>query len=112
MDQEKQARRLDPTNPRVLYLAGLNRYYGPSLLGGKREALKLLLAAETRFAAETGPPADPFAPGWGHGACLVYLGRTYAALGEPDKAEASYRRALELNPHDKLARVAWEKHRK
>ena len=35
LDQEKLARKLNPDNPRVLYLAGMNRYYGPALLGGK-----------------------------------------------------------------------------
>ncbi len=113
VDQEKQARRLDPTNPRVLYLAGLNRYYGPSVLGGKREALELLQAAEQQFAAETNSqPTGSLDPRWGRGACLVYIGRIQAALGEADKAEDAYRHALKLNPRNRLAQEELEKQRK
>ncbi len=112
VSQEKQAQQLDPKNPRILYLAGLNRYYGPALLGGKEEALKLLLAAETEFATEADQAVNPLEPRWGRGACLVYLGRTYAALGEATKAESFYRWALKMNPNDKLAREELEKQKK
>lgn len=103
IDQEKRARKLSPDNPRVLYLAGMNRYYGPSLMGGKKEGLKLLLAAEKRFEAEAGKPAGPVEPRWGRGTCLVYIGKTYDALGKPTEAAEYFRKALQLNQHDKLA---------
>jgi tetratricopeptide (TPR) repeat protein len=111
-DQEKQARKLSPSNPRVLYLAGMNRYYGPALLGGKSEALKLLLAAEKQFEAEAGSPAGPVEPRWGRSACLVYIGKTYDALGKPAEAERYFEKALKLNPHDKLAQSELEKRKK
>jgi tetratricopeptide (TPR) repeat protein len=112
LDQEKQARKLSPNNPRVLYLAGMNRYYGPTLMGGKDDGLKLLLSAEQRFAAEAGNPHAPTEPRWGQSTCLVYIGRTYEALGKPADAEKYFRKALEVNPQDKLAKTELEKQKK
>ncbi len=74
--------------------------------------MKLLLAAETEFATEADQAVNPLEPRWGRGACLVYLGRTYAALGETTKAESFYRWALKMNPNDKLAREELEKQKK
>jgi tetratricopeptide (TPR) repeat protein len=111
-DQERQARKWDPDNPRVLYLAGMNRYYGPAFLGGKNEGLKLLLAAAKLFETEAGKPAEPVEPRWGRNTCLVYIGKTYDALGKPTEAEEYYRQALKLNPQDKLATSELEKRKK
>lgn len=111
-DQEKLARKLSADNPRVLYLAGMNRYYGPGLFGGKSEALKLLLGAEKLFEAEAGKPAGQVEPRWGRSTCLVYIGKTYDALGKPAEAEEYFRKALKLNPQDKLAKVELEKRKK
>ena len=107
--QEKQARKLSPDNPRVLYLAGMNRYYGPALLGGKNEGLKLLLAAEKQFEIEARKPAGPVEPRWGRSTCLVYIGKTYNALGKPTEAEQYFHKALKLNPQDKLVHEELEK---
>ena len=112
LDQEKLARKLNPDNPRVLYLAGMNRYYGPALLGGKDEGLKLLLAAEKLFEAEDGQPGEAVEPRWGRSTCLVFIGKTYDALGKPAEAEEYLRKALKLNPQDKLAREELEKLKK
>jgi tetratricopeptide (TPR) repeat protein len=112
MDQEKLARKLSPENPKVLYLVGINRFYGPSLLGGKNEGLKLLLAAEKLFEAEDGKPSGPVEPRWGRSACLVYIGKTYDALGKSAEAEEYFRKALTLNPQDKLAKSELEKRKK
>jgi tetratricopeptide (TPR) repeat protein len=112
VDQEKVARKLSPDNPRVLYLAGMNRYYGPALLGGKSEGVKLLLAAEKLFEAEAGKPGGPVEPRWGRSTCLVYIGKTYDALGKPAEAEEYFRKAQKLNPQDKLAKSELEKCKK
>ena len=109
MDQEKQARALSPDNPRVFYLDGMCRFYGPSVLGGKTEALKLLLTAEKLFSEEAAKPAGPIDPRWGRSTCLVYIGRTYAALDKPAEAKEYFRKALEANPRDRLAQSELEK---
>ena len=113
MDQERRARASSPDNPRVLCLLGLNRFYGPAVLGGKPEGLELLLAAEQRFAVEArSAAADPLAPRWGYSTCLVYVGKTYDALGQPADAEEYVRKALELDPEHALARTELEKRKK
>ena len=112
MDEEKLARQLNPDNPRVLYLAGMNRYYGPALLGGMREGLQLLLAAEKLFETEAATPGGRVEPRWGRSTCLVYIGKTYAALGKPAEAEQYFRKALVVSPQDKLARIELEKPKK
>ena len=112
MNQEKQARKLGSDNPRVLYLDGMSRFYGPSFLGGKSEALESLLAAEKLFAAEAGKLAGPVEPRWGRSTCLVYIGRTYEALGKPAEPETYYRKALAVNPRDRLAQGELDKQKK
>jgi len=109
MDEEKIARQLNPNNPRVLYLVGMNRYYGPALLGGMREGLQLLLAAEKLFETEAATPGGPVEPRWGRSTCLVYIGKTYAALDKPAEADRYFRKALVVSPQDKLARIELEK---
>ncbi len=109
MQHEKLARKLSPDNPRVLYLAGMSRFYGPPMLGGKEEALKLLLAAEKEFATEARRPAAPAEPRWGRVSNLVYAGKTQAVLGAAAEARKCYRQALELDPQDRLARAELEK---
>jgi tetratricopeptide (TPR) repeat protein len=112
LDQDDRSRKLGPDNPRVLYLAGMNRYHGPALLGGKNEGLKMLLEAEKLFEAEAGKPAGPLEPRWGRSTCLVYIGKTYDALGKPAEAEEYFQKALKLNSQDKLARAELEKRKK
>ena len=112
LDQAKQARKLSSDNPRVLYLDGMNRFYGPSFLGGKKQGLELLLAAEKLFAMEADKPVGELEPRWGRSTCLVYIGRSYQALGKPAEAERYYRKALAVNPRDRLAQGELEKQKK
>jgi len=108
MKAAELAHTLNPESPRVWYLDGMSRFYGPALLGGKSEALRQLLAAEKLFAAEAGKPPVPGEPRWGRSSCLVYIGRTYDALDKPAEALAYYRKALQVNSNDRLAKVELE----
>ena len=42
----------------------------------------------------------------------MYIGKTYDALGKPSEAEEYFRKALKLNPQDKLAKAELEKRKK
>jgi tetratricopeptide (TPR) repeat protein len=112
LSEQDQALEFGPNSPRVQYLLGMSHYHAPTLWGGKAEALKCLLKAEKLFAAEAGQPAGPVEPRWGQSNCLAFIGKTYDALGKPAEAEKYFQKALEVNPHDKLAQAELEKRKK
>ncbi|MDJ0927928.1 MAG: tetratricopeptide repeat protein [Gammaproteobacteria bacterium] len=99
----KQALEIDGENPRVLMLDGISLYARPKALGGNKDkALERFTAAAESFADWSLPTAD--APAWGEAENWMYLGRTYLALEQPDKAREHYAKALELEPDFALAR--------
>lgn len=112
MNEQAKALEFGPTNPRVQYLLGMSHYHAPAMWGGKSEALACLLKAEKLFTAEAEQPAGPVAPRWGRSNCLAFIGKTYDALGQPAEAEKYFRKALAVNPHDKLAQSEMEKRKK
>ncbi len=103
LGEQDQALQFGPTNPRVQYLLGMSHYHAPKMWGGKAEALACLLKAEKLFTAEAEQPAGLITPRWGWSNCLAFIGKTYDALGQPTKSEQYFRKALAVNPHDKLA---------
>ncbi|MEI6085175.1 MAG: tetratricopeptide repeat protein [Verrucomicrobiota bacterium] len=112
MNEQEKSLQFGATNPRVQYLLGMSHYHAPKMWGGKTEALACLLKAEKLFTAEAEQPAGPVAPRWGRSNCLAFIGKTYDALGKPVEAEQYFRKALAVNPHDKLAREELEKRKK
>ena len=60
------AKKLDPENPRVYLLEGIDKYYTPEQYGGnKEEGKKLFQEAQNKF--ETFKPASSIHPSWGLG---------------------------------------------
>lgn len=60
----EKARSLDPSNPRVDLLEGIDKFYTPEQFGGsKTEGKKLFEAAARKF--ETFKPASSIHPSWG-----------------------------------------------
>ncbi len=109
MKHQKKALQYGPANPRVQYLLGMSHYHAAAFGGGKKEALTCLLKAEKLYAEEARKTGGPLEPRWGRGSCLAFIGKTYDALGQPVEARKYFRRALELNPQDRLAREELEK---
>ena len=109
MSHQKKALRYGPANPRVQYLLGMSHYHAAAFGGGKKAALACLLKAEKLYATEAEQAGGPLEPRWGRSSCLAFIGKTYDALGKPTEAERYFRRALELNPQDRLAREELEK---
>ena len=103
MDHRSKALKLAPENERAYYLMGMSDYYAPELLGGKAEGLTFLLKAEHLYDAQRNKARDPLEPRWGYGSCLTFIGKTCQALEKPEQAEAYFRKALRLNPKDRLA---------
>lgn len=68
------AKRLDPENPRVYMLEGVDQFNTPEQFGGsKDEAKRLLEEAEKKF--ETYKPASTIHPSWGRGTVNYFLGQ-------------------------------------
>ena len=58
------AKSIDPENPRIYLLEGIDKYYTPEQWGGsKTEAKKLFVEAKKKF--ETSKPASSIHPSWG-----------------------------------------------
>lgn len=103
---QRLALKYGPDNPRVHYLIGSSYYHAPAILGDRRQALTYFLKAEVLFEHEASLPADPLRPRWGHSSCLTFIGKLYDASGESRKADQYYRKALKVNPRDRLAQQA------
>lgn len=66
------AKKLDPENPRVYLMEGIDRYYTPEQYGGsKEEGKKLFQEAAKKF--ETFKPASSIHPSWGMGQVKYFL---------------------------------------
>lgn len=101
----RQAIRYGEDNPRTQYLLGAAFVQGPGFLGGAEKGLSYLQRAEKLFQASVASHEEPAAsaPTWGHEHCLIFIGETYEHLGDVSKAEEYFRKAIVLNPHNKLA---------
>lgn len=66
------AKSINPENPRVYLLEGIDKYYTPEQWGGsKTEAKKLFEEAKKKF--ETYKPASSIHPSWGMGQVMYFL---------------------------------------
>jgi tetratricopeptide (TPR) repeat protein len=99
----RHALRNDPENPRVYYLIGTSYFNAPGILGGRQKGLKFFLKAERLFVEESKKPPQPMQPRWGYSSCLTFIGRTYQDIGRAKQAEIYFRKALSVNPQDKMA---------
>lgn len=108
MDHRAKALRSDPDNPRAQYLTGMSYYYAPEILGGKAGGLEFLLKAERLFQAQDAKAHDPVEPLWGYGSCLTFIAKTSLALGKTQQAALYFRKALAVNPKDRLAQAGIE----
>lgn len=101
----KKAASADSVNPRVYYLTGMSYYHTPRLMGGGFETgLKYLLKADTLFERESIESKDNLKPRWGHSTCLGFAGNIYLKKGMRADAETYFKKALAINPEDKIAR--------
>lgn len=99
----RRAVSMDPRNPRVRMLEGIQALHTPSMFGGGADiALESLLAATALF--EEDAPEPPL-PAWGRAEVYAWLGQAYAELDRLEDARAAYERALEIEPD-----YAWVRH--
>ena len=87
-----KAVRLAPDDPAALYHAAANLYYTPEQWGGDSDqALAYLQQAIELYGS--GQAAN-----WRYLNTLALLGQVQARLGQPDRARATYRTALDAQP--------------
>ncbi|MBN1272216.1 MAG: amidohydrolase family protein [Candidatus Aminicenantes bacterium] len=92
----------EPESPRVNLLQGISLLYTPEMYGGGLDkAMPLLEKAVSLYEEKT--DKGLLQPDWGHEDALTFLGMAYARKGENDKAEQSFKKALEVNPEYGLA---------
>jgi tetratricopeptide (TPR) repeat protein len=102
---KEQALQTAEGSPRVHYLIGMSYYFTPALLGGGKEtAEEYLLTAAKLFRREQESPPPVHQPSWGHSTCLAFVGKLYTDQKKSGLAVEYYRRALEINSKDKIAR--------
>jgi len=68
----EEAKKLDPENPRVYLLEGIDKYYTPEQYGGSKEEAKTLFEEATKK-FETFKPASSIHPAWGKGQVTYFL---------------------------------------
>jgi tetratricopeptide (TPR) repeat protein len=92
-----EAERLDPDNPRVILLRGLQLWTTPRYAGGSKDAaLPLFERAAERF--ETFVAADASGPVWGHPQALAHVGMAWLEKGDEERARDALRTALRIAP--------------
>ncbi len=97
---------LEPANPRVAFLDGMNTFHKPAFVGGGADKARarfdeaIALFARARAGAGTAPAGDPAAFDWGHDDAYTWAGR--AAMKEKDyaMAKAYFEKALAANPNN------------
>jgi tetratricopeptide (TPR) repeat protein len=105
MEEElRRAVTLEPKNPRVRLIQGINTFHKPKFVGGGPEpALPILESAQKLFAAEAA--TDSTAPAWGHDDAYLWAGQAEMGLKHYGEAREAYLKALEANPDNAWVRV-------
>lgn len=100
-----------PENPRVHLLKGVSDLFTPEQYGGGADrAIKTLETSAGLFEKEN--VEDPVLPSWGKDEAYTFLGMAYTQKGENDTAAKFFKRALEVNPKNRLASDGLEKIKK
>lgn len=95
---------LEPANPRVLLLKGLNDLHKPKEVGGGPDRAKPLFEAAVAAFGKA-PAAGDAAIAWGRVDALVWSGICASRLGDWTAARDRFRQALDASPGH-----AWTKH--
>ena len=95
---------LEPANPRVAFLDGVNTFHKPAFVGGGADKARKRFDEAIALFARSGPAAapsgDPAVLDWGRDDAFTWAGR--AAMKEKDwpAAEVYFTKALAANPNN------------
>ncbi|HUF26433.1 MAG TPA: DUF2306 domain-containing protein [Gemmatimonadaceae bacterium] len=87
---------LEPDNPRVALLQGVNAFHTPAAFGGGMDRARGALERAIGL-FEREQPHDHL-PRWGHAEAWAWLGRVRARAGDTVGARDAYERALAVDP--------------
>jgi len=103
----ERARELEPANPRVAFLDGINTFHKPGFVGGGADKARVIFDEAIVLFAKTTPgeAGNPDAIAWGADDAFLWAGR--AAMKEKDyaAARAYFQKALAANPNN-----GWVRH--
>lgn len=98
----EEARLFGQENPRVALISSIMYSFTPEQFGGsKTKAMEEIQRSLSLFEAEE--QHDDRFPDWGHGDALVFAARLQMEAKAFDLAEQSLKKALQLNPADRMA---------
>jgi Tfp pilus assembly protein PilF len=95
-----KAMEIDPTNPRVLLIAGTAKFYTPKAYGGDKDrALEYFRRSAAIFdSIAASKPAATTAPDWGHPDAYTYIGLAMMERGDTAQARTIFKHVLEIEP--------------
>lgn len=105
----REALRLEPGNPRVIYLLGAAQLRTARSTERREESVESLQTARRLFQHEQRLRPNPLSPRWGHSQCLQFLGEAYLLLGKTNEATEAYKACLALQPGNNPAKQALSK---
>ena len=92
-----KAMQLEPQNPRVHFISGINAYFTPKMFGGgknkARRALKKALQLFPQYHS-----SSPLYPDWGYPETYAWLGILAIDADSLEQAETYFHKALEIDP--------------
>lgn len=92
------ARTIEPSNPRIYLLQGINSLYTPEGYGGSvNDAKESLNRAVQLFQENKSKSSDPVYPHWGYEETYVWLGKIAEIENDMELAKDYYRKSLLLN---------------
>lgn len=102
-----RARELEPDNPRVIFLDGVNTLHKPAFVGGgadkalpKFDQAIALFDKQAAAIAAAATSGDPAQLGWGRDDACVWAGRAAAREKNWAGARTYYQKALAANPNN------------
>ncbi len=91
----EDARKLSPESPLVIKLFAGSKLYTPEMFGGDSEVAKENFVKAVDSYENSGESLDQ---NWLYMDALAHLGISYKKVGENDKAEATFQKALKIEP--------------
>ncbi len=92
-----KAIQLEPENPRVHFIAGINAYFTPKMFGGGKDKARHSLKKALQLFEKYRSPSSLY-PDWGYADTYAWLGIFAIDADSLNRAETYFQKALKVNP--------------